>query len=258
MIHSSEHQEIAPSLICAPLMIRNNIFGILCIRKKINRESFTSKDLSYIINLTKRASLNIENQMLYESIYSNVLDTFRSLVASVQVRDHYTEEHCLRVRDLSAKIAEEMQCSDKEIESLKISAILHDVGKIAIPDHILLKPGRLTAEEFAVIRTHSEAGEKILRPILLFDQERRIILHHHERWDGKGYPAGLKGEEIPFLSRILMVADSFDAMTNTRPYRPAMNLDYASEEFEEESGSAVRREGGRRFLETDLIGMIVL
>jgi HD-GYP domain-containing protein (c-di-GMP phosphodiesterase class II) len=117
------------------------------------------------------------------------------------------------------------------IESLKIAAILHDVGKIAIPDHILLKPGRLTAEEFAVIRTHSEAGEKILRPILLFDQERRIILHHHERWDGKGYPAGLKGEEIPFLSRILMVADSFDAMTNARPYRPAMNLDYASEEL---------------------------
>jgi len=231
MIHSSEHQEIAPSLICAPLMIRNNIFGILCIRKKINRESFTSKDLSYIINLTKRASLNIENQMLYESIYSNVLDTFRSLVASVQVRDHYTEQHCLRVRDLSAKIAEEMQCGDKVIESLKIAAILHDVGKIAIPDHILLKPGRLTAEEFAVIRTHSEAGEKILRPILLFEQERRIILHHHERWDGKGYPAGLKGEEIPFLSRILMVADSFDAMTNTRPYRPAMNLDYASEEL---------------------------
>jgi len=89
----------------------------------------------------------------------------------------------------------------------------------------------LTAEEFSVIKTHSEAGEQILRPILLFDQERKIILHHHERWDGKGYPEGLVGDEIPFLSRILTVADSFDAMTNNRPYRPAMNLDYASEEL---------------------------
>ena len=116
MVHSSEHPEIAPSLICAPLMIRSNIFGILCIRKKNNCELFTTKDLHYIINLTKRASLNIENQMLYESIYSNALDTFRSLVASVQVRDHYTEEHSSRVADLSVKIAKEMNCTDKEIE----------------------------------------------------------------------------------------------------------------------------------------------
>jgi len=233
MVHSSEHPEISPSLICAPLMIRSNIFGILCIRKKINHALFTTKDLHYIINLTKRASLNIENQMLYESIYSNVLDTFRSLVASVQVRDHYTEEHCFRVRELSTQIGRAMHCSDKEIESLKIAGILHDVGKIAIPDNILLKSGRLTAEEFGIIKTHSEVGEQILRPILLFDQERTIILHHHERWDGGGYPAGLGKTKIPMLSRILSVADSFDAMTNTRPYRPAMDESAAIKELKD-------------------------
>ena len=248
MVHSPEHLEIAPSLICAPLMIRNNIFGILCIRKKINHELFTNKDLQYIINLTKRASLNIENQMLYESIYSNVLDTFRSLVASVQVRDHYTEEHCSRVADLSVKIAKEMNRSGREIESLKIAGMLHDVGKIAIPDNILLKPGKLTFAEFGVIKTHSEVGERILKPILLFDEERNIILHHHERWDGKGYPGGLSGTSIPFLSRILTVADAFDAMTNSRPYRPAMDVGIAVQELKKDVDSQFDREIVNAFL----------
>jgi len=224
MIHSSEHPQIAPSLICAPLMIRSNIFGILCIRKKVNRELFTAKDLQYIVSLTKRASLNLENRILYESVYSNVLDTFKALIASVQVRDHYTEEHCFRVTELAVKIAENMNCSKKDIESVKIAGMLHDVGKIAIPDNVLLKPDRLTLEEFMIIKTHPDVGERILRPILLFDQERNIILHHHERWDGKGYPTGLAGSDIPLLSRILAVADSFDAMTNNRPYRSAMSI----------------------------------
>jgi response regulator RpfG family c-di-GMP phosphodiesterase len=232
MIHSSEHPQIAPSLICAPLMIRSNIFGILCIRKKTNRELFTTKDLQYVVSLTKRASLNLENRILYESVYSNVLDTFKSLVASVQLRDHYTEEHCFRVTEMAVKIVQNMDCSKKEIESIKIAGMLHDVGKIAIPDAVLLKPDRLTFEEFMIIKTHPDVGERILRPILLFDQERDIILHHHERWDGKGYPTGLAGADIPLLSRILAVADSFDAMTNNRPYRSAMNIADAVVELE--------------------------
>ena len=232
IVHSSEHPQIAPSLICAPLMIRSNIFGILCIRKKANRELFTAKDLQYIVSLTKRASLNLENRILYESVYSNVLDTFKALIASIQVRDHYTEEHCFRVTELAVKITENMNCSKKDIESVKIAGMLHDVGKIAIPDAVLLKPDRLTFEEFMIIKTHPDVGERILRPILLFDQEREIILHHHERWDGKGYPTGLTGTDIPLLSRILAVADAFDAMTNNRPYRSAMSIADAVVELE--------------------------
>jgi len=231
MIHASEHPEISPSLICAPLMIRNNVFGILCIRKKIDREPFTAKDLHYIVSLTKRASLNLENKILYESVYNNVLDTFKSIIASVQARDNYTEEHCFRVTKMSVKIAEAVGCTEREIESLKIAGMLHDVGKIAIPDNVLLKPDRLTLEEFNIIKTHPEIGERILRPVLLFDEERHIILHHHERWDGKGYPEGLAGPDIPLLSRIIAVADSFDAMTNNRPYRQAMSADAAVSEL---------------------------
>ena len=232
MIHSSEHPQIAPSLICAPLMIRNNVFGILCVRKKTNRELFTKNDLDYISSLAKRASLNLENQILYESVYNSVLDTFQSLIDSVQIRDHYTEEHCNRTTKLSLKIAEGMRCTEREIETLKIAGMLHDVGKIAIPDSVLLKPDRLTFEEFAIIKTHSEVGDRILKPLFLFDQERNIILHHHERWDGKGYPRGLSGTDIPFLARILAVADSFDAMTSNRPYRPAMEIGTAIEELQ--------------------------
>lgn len=231
MIHSSEHPQIAPSLICAPLMIRNNVFGILCIRKKTNREQFTKNDLDYIVSLTKRASLNLENQILYESVYNSVLDTFQSLIDSIQIRDHYTEEHCKRTTKLALKIAESMHCSEREMEALKIAGTLHDVGKIAIPDNVLLKPDRLTFEEFAIIKTHSEVGDRILKPLFLFDQERNIILRHHERWDGKGYPGGLSGTDIPFLARILAVADSFDAMTSNRPYRPAIEIDTAVEEL---------------------------
>lgn len=231
IVNSSEHVEIAPSLICAPMTIRGNIFGILCIRKRMYRELFTSKDLHYIISLTKRASLNIENRILYESVYNNVLDTFRSLISSVQLRDHYTEEHSFRVTKSAVRIAEVMNCTERDIESLKIAGMLHDVGKIAIPDSVLLKPDRLTQDEYNVIKTHPDVGEQILRPILLFDQERTIILCHHERWDGKGYPAGLAGNDIPLLSRILSVADSFDAMTNNRPYRRAMGIDQAVDEL---------------------------
>lgn len=231
MINSSDHPDVSPSLICAPLMIRNSILGILSIRKKKNREVFNRKDLHHILILTKRASLNLENKILYESIYYNIMGTLKSLISSVQVRDHYTEQHSQRVTDMSLKIAVQLNCSTKEMESLKIAGILHDVGKIAVPDSILLKPDKLTAEEFMIIKNHPTIGENILRPVMLLEKERKIIQCHHERWDGKGYPLGLAGTDIPYLARILAVADSFDAMTNNRPYRPAMPIEKAIDEL---------------------------
>ncbi len=231
IINSNEHPEVSPSLICAPLMIRNSILGILSIRKKRNREVFNKKDLHHILSLTKRASLNLENKILYESLYSNIMDTLKSLISSVEARDHYTEQHCQRVTELSVKIAIGMQCSASDIESLKIAGILHDVGKIAIPDSILLKPDVLTQEEYLIIKNHPTIGENILKPLILLDKERVIVQCHHERWDGKGYPLGISGNDIPFLARILSVADSFDAMTNDRPYRPASPVEEAVQEL---------------------------
>ena len=237
LINSNDHPEVAPSLICAPLMIRNTILGILSIRKKKNREVFNKKDLHHILSLTKRASLNLENKILYESIYFNIMDTLKSLISSIQARDHYTEEHSQRVTDEAVRLAVSMNCSLKDIESLKIAGVLHDVGKIAVPDSILLKAGKLTDEEYMIIKNHPTVGENILKPIMLLDKERRIIQCHHERWDGNGYPLGLKGNDAPYLARILSVADSFDAMTNNRPYRLAMPIEKAIEELVQNKGT---------------------
>lgn len=224
---SGEKGEFLPTVICAPLMIRNRVFGVLTVKKDSRGPGVSRNDLRHIQSLTNRASLNLENKVLYESLYINLIETFKSLVASIQLRDHYTEEHSYRVMELSLAVAEAMGCRESELESLKIAAILHDIGKIAIPDSVLLKPGRLSDDEYAIIKTHPAIGDSILQFMVIFGNERNIILHHHERWDGRGYPDGLAGEDIPLLSRILCAVDAYDAMTNTRPYRKAMKVEDA-------------------------------
>ncbi len=143
------------SVICAPLKMRDQVFGVIILSGRSNEHVYTERDLYYIQSIANRASLNIENRLLYESLYTNLLSTFQSLSASIQARDHYTEEHSTRVKGLAVKIAEDMNCTPSEIESLRIAATLHDVGKIAIPDNILLKPGKLTAEEFNIFIVRS-------------------------------------------------------------------------------------------------------
>lgn len=231
VIHGEDHPAISPSLICVPLTIRNQAFGVLSVRRKKHMGVFQTRDLHYLTSLAKRASLNLENMVLYESLYANVLDTFKSLIASIQLRDHYTEKHSMRVTDNAVKIALAMGCSAREIQTIKIAGPLHDIGKIAIPDSILLKPNRLSDEEYQIIKTHADIGAQIISSIALFDTEREVILHHHERWDGRGYPARIGGEDIPLLARIIAVADTFDAITNNRPYRSAQGRAWAVDQL---------------------------
>jgi len=219
------------SVICAPLMIRRQVFGVLSLSGTRDGDAFTRKELRYLSALAKRASLNMENKILYESVYSNITDIFQSLVASIHHRDHYTKRHSSNVTETAVKTAEALNCTRDEIESIRRASMLHDIGKIAIPDRILLKEGRLTDEEYTVIKEHPAIGGEILKAVTLMDAERDIILHHHERWDGTGYPDGLTGKEIPRLSRILSVADAFDAMITDRPYRDALSVDVAIDEL---------------------------
>lgn len=225
------------SILCAPLMIRNNVFGILGLWKQRNGTCFSEQDLHVILSLAKRASLNLENKVLYETLYTNIAETFRALVTSIQARDQYTERHSENVTQFAVRTAELMQCSADDIECLKIAAMLHDIGKIAIPDYILLKPEELTGEEFGIIRNHCAIGDDILTPIALFERERKIIRHHHENFDGSGYPDGLAGEAIPLLSRLIAVADAYDAMTTDRPYRLSMSREDAMMELRRNTGS---------------------
>jgi putative nucleotidyltransferase with HDIG domain len=243
LINPSTHPDIGCSYLIAPLKIRNRVFGVLNLSRHGNGLEFSQTNLNYILSLTRRASLNLENNILYESTYANLMDAFKSMAASIQARDHYTESHSIRVTKLSIKISETLGCcSPDDIESLKIAGMLHDIGKIAVPDHVLMKPDRLTVDEFDIIKQHPLTGEAIMKPIMLFERESIIIRHHHERWDGRGYPDGIAGENIPLLSRILAVADSFDAMTNNRPYRNAMPVEKAIDELLKNAGRQFDRD----------------
>jgi putative two-component system response regulator len=160
-----------------------------------------------------------------------------ALARTVEARDQYTEKHLHRVADRSVEMARRVGMSDQEVESVRLGGLLHDLGKIAVPDGVLLKPGPLDRSEFALVRKHPEIGAEIVRPLRAFDSPEPVVLHHHEHFDGTGYPYGLKGSAIPLAARVVAVADSFDAMTSDRPYRAAMAPLEAFERLEDGRGS---------------------
>jgi putative nucleotidyltransferase with HDIG domain len=162
--------------------------------------------------------------------------TLQALVAAVDARDTYTAHHSLNVSDYSCAIARQMGLRD-ELGALERAGLLHDIGKIGVSEYALLKPGRLTPEEYASIKEHSEIGARIIEMAPFLSTIVPVIRHHHERWDGEGYPAGLAGEDIPQLSRILGVADALDAMTSHRSYRNALSVTRARKELIEGRGS---------------------
>ncbi len=149
----------------------------------------------------------------------------------MEAKDPYTRQHSRRVTTLSVLTAQNLGLDIAETESLRFASYLHDIGKIGIKDDILQKASSLSREEYEHIKRHPVIGESIIKDMDLTDNERGIIRHHHERWDGKGYPDGLAGEDIPFLARIVAVADAFDAMTSDRPYRKAKGHEEAMTEI---------------------------
>jgi putative two-component system response regulator len=156
-----------------------------------------------------------------------------ALSRTVEARDNYTERHLHRVADRSVEVARLMGMTEREVESVRLGGLYHDLGKIAVPDGVLHKPAALDRTEFALIRHHPEAGAEILRPLRAFDGPELAVLHHHERFDGTGYPYGLRGGEIPLAARIVTVADSYDAMTTDRPYRAALRPEEALQRLDD-------------------------
>lgn len=158
------------------------------------------------------------------------------ITSALDARDPYTENHSRRVSDMACFLCQKLGISHEETQEIHISGHLHDIGKIGVPDRVLLKPGKLNDEEWELMKKHPEIGADILSKSPHFSRIAAIILHHHERWDGKGYPFGAKGTEIPIGARIIAVCDSIDAMASARAYRKALPLDVVKSEIEKNIG----------------------
>ncbi|NUM87696.1 MAG: HD-GYP domain-containing protein [Bdellovibrionales bacterium] len=166
-----------------------------------------------------------------------LFECLRAIVSSLEEKDSYTHGHSLRVAEYAMLLGEALALPENDLRDLELSALLHDIGKIGIPDHVLMKPGRLTQAEFEIMKSHPVRTARILEKISALERIIPGVKYHHERWDGHGYPDGLRGEEIPLFARIILIADTYDAMTSTRPYRLALDKSIAFEELRRCSGT---------------------
>jgi HD-GYP domain-containing protein (c-di-GMP phosphodiesterase class II) len=236
------------TIICALLRSPRKKLGVLHLDRGPFQEPFTQDDLNLADALAASVSAAIECSQLMEEQQLMFWRMIAKLADAVEMRDAYTYNHTNRVTDYSLFLADEIGVTSSERRQVSMGTPLHDIGKIAIPDDILKKPGKLTNEEFETMKSHTTEGYKILKDVPDMANCLCIVRNHHERWDGKGYPDALEGDRIPKLARIVAVADAFDAMTSDRPYRPAMPLEKAFGEIRDKAGSQFDPEMARAFL----------
>jgi len=185
-----------------------------------------------------------------QKIRTAFLNAITSLAYALEAKDKYTSGHSQRVAGISVAIAAELGLSKTEIEKIRLAGLIHDIGKIGVREAVLNKPGKVSAKEYQHILSHSDIGEHILTPIVEDEAILKAVRHHHERYDGRGYPDGLSGEQIPLGARILAVADAYDAMKSERPYRGAMSVETACAEIERGKGTQFDPEVVDAFLRT--------
>jgi putative nucleotidyltransferase with HDIG domain len=219
-----------------PLTIRGNIIGILYIGRISSKHPFSPAEVELVSVLGGQAAAAIENARLYEKLQQSYLSMIVTLSGVVEARDLYTDKHMKDIAEYSVEIAQKLKLSDNDTEDIRKAALLHDLGKICIPDHILMKADKLSDDEMDIIRRHPVAGAKIIESVEPIKYAREIIKHHHEYYDGTGYPDGLRGHKIPLGARIISVADAFGAMTTDRPYRKALSIEKAIKELKEYAG----------------------
>lgn len=239
---------VTRSMICVPMRLKDRVVGVLQVLNRTGDIPFNDHDLETLENVANQAVSAIENARLYENIQKVYLSTIEVLATAIDAKDPYTQGHSRRVTQYSVAIAEEMNLSPKEVENIRYAGLLHDVGKIGIKDSIIRKPGRLTDEEYAIIKKHPAIGAKILRPVDFLADKIPGVLHHHEYFDGRGYPDHLTGTTIPLAGRIICVADAFDAMTTNRPYRKGLTVKTAIGELQKFSGKQFDPECVEAFL----------
>jgi len=228
---------VTRSVICAPLVIKGTVTGVIEVLNKLDGNDFDEHDLGTLVRLATNVALTIENVRLNESLLYSYKDTVQKLVSLLDVRENTAGKHSRRVSEYALIGAARLSLSEKDTKTIEYAAILHDIGLLSIPGSILNKSDTLTQEEWNLIRKHPVIGYNLLRGIPYLNQVSKLILYHHERYDGKGYPCGLKGENIPIGARLIAVADAFDSMTVKHSYRAAMNTEDALTELGKCTGS---------------------
>ncbi|HVL39511.1 MAG TPA: HD domain-containing phosphohydrolase [Fimbriimonadaceae bacterium] len=215
---------------------REQTLGALTVLGGTGGASFGADDMELLRSIGSLMAVAVSNARMEGRQRATFLRTLESLATALEARDDYTRGHSQRVCELSLLIAEHLGFSEEAMEELRVGTILHDIGKIGVPDAILNKPGRLTEEEFAIMKAHPVIGYDICRPLMLTEGVLLIIRNHHEKLDGSGYPDGLKGGELPPSLRIVCVADAFDAMSSRRPYRGVMDIGHVLAELNKGAG----------------------
>ena len=225
------------SLICAPMVVHHRTVGVIEVLNKLDGSPFSRQDLEAVVSVATTAAMAIENTRLHQTVLDAYKATIATLAEAIDAKDPYTHGHSQRVMEYALIGGRSLSLTTREMEDLEYAGILHDVGKIAIDSQILNKPDKLTPAEWEIIRQHPAVGAALLKKIPFLERASDLVLYHHERYDGEGYPCGLRGEDIPVGSRILAVADAFDTMTTDRAYRPALTFDYTVGELYACAGS---------------------
>lgn len=217
----------APLLLSVPIRYRHRTLGVINVNNKVGGGVFTSEDLEFVTNLAGQAAVAAEHALMFQELEETRFEAIMALAEALEFKDASTGRHSDRVLKLSRRVADRMGLDARSRDMLRYAAVLHDIGKIGVPEHILQKPASLTDEEFAIIKEHPRLGAQILRKISFLEDVAQVIFTHHEWFDGTGYPSGLAGSDIPVVARIVAIMDAYDAMTSDRPYRKALGQDMA-------------------------------
>ncbi|MDD2485935.1 MAG: CHASE2 domain-containing protein [bacterium] len=231
-----ELEYMGRTVLSVPMVVHSYSVGVLTLVQK-RRRRFSSEDLDTISALTCQAAVMLEDVSLQLQTRKAYLGSIEALSMAIDAKDDYTHGHSQAVARNAVAIAERLKLSEREIETIRHAALMHDVGKIGINDYILQKPGSLTSQEYEIMKSHVIHGMEIVKPLDFLGDASLYLLYHHERVDGQGYPEGLQGEAIPLGARIISVADAFDAMTSNRLYRKALDMEEALERLKEGAGT---------------------
>jgi len=224
------------TIVC-PVVMKRRLVAVLAVGEKVSGQEFQANDLEMLRVLSESACMAIENARLYKDLQEAYVSTVRLLVSRIEEKDPYTHGHTERVAAYAVGIAKEMGFTVEEVQRIQFGAFLHDIGKVHTEDNVLQKPGALSDEEWRMVRMHPLRGAEMVKGVRFLERVTDMIRHHHERVDGKGYPDGLKGDQISVAARIVNVADAFDAMTTDRPYRTGLTVDQALAQMTEKAGT---------------------